>query len=99
MGKFYTAPSQTLIITSTGISPLSIAHDVLMNWKEMSEANPQLLAFVLKSIDVVWRQSWLEHKDMLDPLQKSGHFWKQLVGIVKDSLGLVDIWAALFGRC
>lgn len=79
-------PSQALVATSNSISALSVARDVLMNWKEMSEANPQLLASVLKFVDIVWRHG-LEHKATLDPLRKSSDFWKQLVGIVKDDLG------------
>ncbi|KIL58978.1 hypothetical protein M378DRAFT_85691 [Amanita muscaria Koide BX008] len=67
-------------------SALSVARDVLTNWKEMSKANPQLLASVLKFVEVVWRHG-LEHRTALDPLRKSAEFWKQLVGIVKEDLG------------
>ena len=75
-------PVQALVPTSSNIS----ARDVLTNWKDMSDANPQLLASVLKFVDIVWRHG-LEHKTTLEPLRKSSEFWKQSAGIVKDDLG------------
>jgi len=77
---------QALVPTSSNISALGVARDVLTNWKDMSDANPQLLASVLKFVDIVWRHG-LEHKATLEPLRKNGEFWKQLAGIVKDDLG------------
>ncbi|PFH50408.1 hypothetical protein AMATHDRAFT_40867 [Amanita thiersii Skay4041] len=71
---------------ANGASALNVAYDFLLNWKDMWEANPHLLASVLKFLDTVWRHG-LEHKIALEPLRKNSEFWKQLVGIVKMEIG------------
>ncbi|KAK2459938.1 hypothetical protein APHAL10511_008023 [Amanita phalloides] len=88
-GKKKEVTSQVVTTNSTStsnVSALNVAKDVLVNWKDMSDANPQLLASVLKFVDVVWRHG-LEHKAALEPLRQNTEFWKQLVGMVKEDLG------------
>ncbi|KAF8632804.1 hypothetical protein AX15_001669 [Amanita polypyramis BW_CC] len=81
-----TTTTAQLVAVTNHVSALNIARDVLVNWKDMSDANPQLLVSVLKFVDVVWRHG-LEHKAALEPLRKNAEFWRQLVGIIKDDLG------------
>lgn len=67
-------------------SAIDVARDIVSNWKEMWELNPQLLASVLRFLDVVW-QHGLEHKATLDPIRDAEEFWEQLTSIASEELG------------
>jgi nuclear pore complex protein Nup188 len=67
-------------------SAIDVACDIVSNWKEMWELNPQLLASVLRFLDVVW-QHGLEHKTTLDPIRTAEEFWEQMTSIASEELG------------
>ncbi|EGN94989.1 hypothetical protein SERLA73DRAFT_61618 [Serpula lacrymans var. lacrymans S7.3] len=68
------------------LNAVDIAHDALGNWKELWEHNPQLMASVLRFLDVVW-QHGLEHKTLLDNMREDEEFWSQLSAITREELG------------
>lgn len=62
------------------------AKQVLGSWKEMWEANPQLLASVLRFICVVWEHG-VEHKSVINSLRQNDELWHQLQELVQKDLG------------
>ncbi|KAI0650892.1 nucleoporin subcomplex protein binding to Pom34-domain-containing protein [Trametes meyenii] len=71
---------------SKSVSALSVACDMLEQWKELWELNPKLLASLLRFLDVVWQHGH-EHKSSLDPIRDDGKFFDRLGGIVAEELG------------
>ncbi|KAH7922053.1 hypothetical protein BV22DRAFT_1197706 [Leucogyrophana mollusca] len=67
-------------------SAMDVASETLANWKELWEANPQLLASVLGFLDVVW-QHGLEHKNLIDTTRTDQEFWDRLAAIAREELG------------
>ncbi|EIW76402.1 hypothetical protein CONPUDRAFT_168949 [Coniophora puteana RWD-64-598 SS2] len=67
-------------------SAVDIASRTLVHWKELCDANPQLLASVLRFLDVVWKHG-LEHKALIDATRKDTGFWKALAAITEEELG------------
>ncbi|KAF9004332.1 hypothetical protein BDQ17DRAFT_1354946 [Cyathus striatus] len=67
---------------------ISVARDVLANWEDMWEANPELLASVMRFLDMVW-QHGLEHKAVLEKLRANSEFWDQIVGVTCAEVGPV----------
>ncbi|KAH8118849.1 nucleoporin subcomplex protein binding to Pom34-domain-containing protein [Phellopilus nigrolimitatus] len=55
-----------LAITTKSASAVEAACETLSGWKELWEANPQLLASVMSFLDVVWSRN-LEHITTLEP--------------------------------
>lgn len=54
-------------------SALEVAHDILVTWKDLWEANPLLLACVFWFLDVVGQHA-VEHKAVVDPLRDDAEF-------------------------
>ncbi|KAI0774700.1 hypothetical protein BD413DRAFT_611715 [Trametes elegans] len=71
---------------SKTVSALSVACDMLEQWKELWELNPKLLASLLRFLDVVWQHGH-EHKASLDPIREDGKLFEHLAGIVAEELG------------
>ena len=67
-------------------SALEVASDTLAHWKDLWEANPQLLASVLHFLHVVW-QHGLEHKPLLDVTRQNEEFWSRIAAIAREELG------------
>ncbi|KAJ7194771.1 nucleoporin subcomplex protein binding to Pom34-domain-containing protein [Mycena pura] len=67
-------------------SALDIATNMLDGWYEMWEMNPQLLASVLRFLEVVW-QHGLEHRGVLQPLRESSSFWESITKLACAELG------------
>ncbi|KAG2045951.1 hypothetical protein BDR06DRAFT_1015158 [Suillus hirtellus] len=67
------------------MSALEVANETLSRWKDLWEANPQLLASVFRFIYVVW-QHRLEHKNLIDTTRGNDEFWTNVVAVVKKEL-------------
>ena len=67
-------------------SVLEAACQIVANWKNLWEANPQLLASGTGFLDVVWRSS-LDHSISLELAHMGKGFWDDLAGIAKEELG------------
>ncbi|KAJ7665077.1 nucleoporin subcomplex protein binding to Pom34-domain-containing protein [Mycena polygramma] len=67
-------------------SALDVATDMLEGWNEMWEGNPQLLASVLRFLEVVW-QHGLEHRGVLESLRDSSDFWERISMLACSELG------------
>ncbi|KAG5653361.1 hypothetical protein H0H81_000862 [Sphagnurus paluster] len=75
------------------MSAIDVARDVLTNWREMWELNPQLLSSVLGFLDVVWGHG-IEHKAALEAIREDGEFWTQVAAIACEELGPVPAYEA-----
>ncbi|KAL0066596.1 hypothetical protein AAF712_006400 [Marasmius tenuissimus] len=71
---------------SAPMKAIDVAHETLANWDHLWEANPQLLAAVLKFLFVVW-QHGLEHKSTLEKLRNDVDFWNQISSVACSELG------------
>ncbi|KAF7347344.1 hypothetical protein MVEN_01490100 [Mycena venus] len=68
-------------------SALDVATNMLEGWNEMWESNPQLLASVLRFLEVVW-QHGLEHRGVLESLRReSSGFWERVSMLACSELG------------
>ena len=67
-------------------SALEAARDMLLTWKELWEANPQLLASVFRFLNVVWEHAF-EHMAVLQPLRSDADFWDQIVSAACTEVG------------
>lgn len=67
-------------------SALSVAHSMLEQWKDLWEVHPQLLASLLRFLDVVWEHGH-EHKTSLDATREDDTFFEHLASIVGEELG------------
>ncbi|KAL4081354.1 nucleoporin subcomplex protein binding to Pom34-domain-containing protein [Scleroderma yunnanense] len=67
-------------------SALEVASDTLIHWKDLWEANPQLLASVLHFLHGVW-QHGLEHKPLIDVMRQNEEFWSRIAAIAREELG------------
>ncbi|KAJ7492060.1 nucleoporin subcomplex protein binding to Pom34-domain-containing protein [Mycena latifolia] len=67
-------------------SALDVATSMLEGWNEMWELNPQLLAYVLRFVEVVW-QHGLEHRGVLESLRVSSDFWERMTMLACAELG------------
>ncbi|KAJ6520404.1 nucleoporin subcomplex protein binding to Pom34-domain-containing protein [Mycena sanguinolenta] len=65
---------------------LDVATSMLEGWNEMWESNPQLLASVLRFLEVVW-QHGLEHRSVLQSLRESSDFWERISKLACSELG------------
>ncbi|KAJ7919323.1 nucleoporin subcomplex protein binding to Pom34-domain-containing protein [Mycena leptocephala] len=68
------------------LNALDVATNMLEGWNEMWELNPQLLASVLRFLEVVW-QHGLEHRGVLEPLRESSDFWERISMLACSELG------------
>ena len=71
---------------------LDVAGDKLVNWKDLWEGNPLILAFVFRFLDIVWQHA-LEHKSILESLRKDGEFWERVIGVACEEVGPVPDYA------
>ena len=67
-------------------SALDVARDIITNWKNLWDLNPQILASVSRFLDVVW-QHGLEHTAALGAIHEDANFWEQLAAIASEELG------------
>lgn len=67
-------------------SAVEAACKTLAGWKELWEANPQLLSSVMKFLDVVWSRS-LEHITTQEPSKGDSEFWKHISAVAREELG------------
>jgi len=65
---------------------IQVARDILANWKDIWEVNPQLMASVLRFLEMVW-QHGLEHKAILNTIRSDEEFWDQIISIVCEETG------------
>ncbi|GLB34283.1 putative nucleoporin subcomplex protein binding to Pom34 [Lyophyllum shimeji] len=65
---------------------IDVARDVIANWRELWDVNPQLLTSVLRFLDVVW-QHGLEHKAALQAIREDEGFWDQVTSIACEEVG------------
>nr|GAT55792.1 predicted protein [Mycena chlorophos] len=72
----------------TSESALDVATHMLGGWNEMWEMNPQLLASILRFLEVVW-QHGLEHRAVLQDLRESSEFWDRVTKLACAELGPV----------
>ncbi|KIY52286.1 hypothetical protein FISHEDRAFT_69977 [Fistulina hepatica ATCC 64428] len=63
-----------------------IAKDIVTNWKDMWEINPQLLAAVFRFLDTVW-QHGLEHKTILDAIRSETPLWEKIGAAASEPMG------------
>ncbi|GJE87499.1 nucleoporin subcomplex protein binding to Pom34-domain-containing protein [Phanerochaete sordida] len=69
-------------------SALAVACNMLEQWEDLWELNPQLLASLLRFLDVVWEHGH-EHKSTLDAIRDDAKFFGHLASIIKKELGPV----------
>lgn len=67
-------------------SALTVACNMLEQWEDLWELNPQLLASLLRFLDVVWEHGH-EHKSSLDIARDDAKFFEHLAFIIKKELG------------
>ncbi|KAI5121186.1 hypothetical protein M0805_005987 [Coniferiporia weirii] len=72
--------------TAKSASAVEAACETLSGWKELWEANPQLLTSVMGFLDVVWSRS-LEHVTTLEATRADAEFWKYISSIAEEELG------------
>ena len=68
------------------INAVSVACDMLIQWKELYESNPQLLASLLRFLDVVWQHGH-EHKQHLEAIRNDVNLFQRLAAIIAEELG------------
>jgi len=59
---------------------------MLLTWRELWEANPQLLASVFRFLNVVWGHAF-EHMAVFQPLRSDADFWDQIVSAACAEVG------------
>ena len=74
------------VLKEKKMNATNAAKQVLVSWEEMWEANPKLLASVLRFVCVVWEHK-LEHKSAINSLRQNDEIWCQLQVIVQKDLG------------
>ncbi|KAI9507509.1 hypothetical protein F5148DRAFT_1299700 [Russula earlei] len=70
---------------SKRVSALDAAREMLANWNEYWETNPQLLSAVLGFLTVVWQRGW-DHQSTLTNIRKNFEFWSQLAALAKEEI-------------
>ena len=76
---------------SSSSSALDAACEMIVSWKELWEANPLLLACVFRFLDSVWQHA-LEHKTVLDPIQRDSEFWTSIAAVACEEVGPVPTY-------
>ncbi|KAH8096603.1 hypothetical protein BXZ70DRAFT_991345 [Cristinia sonorae] len=69
-------------------SAFSVARDMIEQWKGLWELNPQLLASLMRFLDVIWEHGH-EHEYAMSHNRDDRVFWDSLAAIVKEELGPV----------
>ncbi|KAI6166332.1 nucleoporin subcomplex protein binding to Pom34-domain-containing protein [Pisolithus thermaeus] len=68
------------------MTTLDVARVALERWKDLWEANPQLLASILQFLYVVWQHGH-EHKARIDVTRQDEEFWSRIAAIAREELG------------
>jgi len=68
------------------VSAVTIACDMLEEWNQLWELNPQLLASLLRFLDIVWEHGH-EHKPYLETIRKDSGLFEHLAAILAEELG------------
>lgn len=71
---------------SPASSPFDTACDVIVEWKDLWEFNPHVLACILGFLHAVWDRA-LEHRETVGSRRKSVPFWTALAGILMEETG------------
>ncbi|THH29876.1 hypothetical protein EUX98_g4309 [Antrodiella citrinella] len=66
----------------------TVARDMMEQWRELWESNPQLLASLMRFLDVVWEHGH-EHQATLETIREEKEFWESMADIIKEELGPV----------
>ncbi|KAF9553540.1 hypothetical protein CPC08DRAFT_673179 [Agrocybe pediades] len=69
-------------------SALDIAREILSSWNDIWEANPLILSYVFRFLDIVWQHA-LEHKSVVEPLRQDAEFWEKIAEVAKTEVGPV----------
>lgn len=69
-------------------SAMDVACEMLSEWRELWELNPQLLTSILRFLDAVWQHA-LEHKAVLETIRNDEDFWTRLADIACEEVGPV----------
>lgn len=67
-------------------SAVTLACDMLQQWEELWDPNPELLASLLRFMDVVWEHAH-EHKQHLEPICQDARLFEHLAAILGKELG------------
>jgi nuclear pore complex protein Nup188 len=67
------------------VSALDASREMLANWNDYWESNPQLLASILGFLVAVWQRG-REHQSTLTDIRKNPEFWNQLAGLTKEEI-------------
>ena len=68
------------------LSAIEIASATMEQWKDLWDANPRVLACILRFLDITWQHGF-EHKATLRTLRNDAQFWNRLVCCAKEELG------------
>ena len=74
------------VLKEKKMNATNAAKQVLGSWEEMWEANPRLLASVLRFLCLVWEHK-LEHKSAINILRQNDEIWCQLQELIQKDLG------------
>lgn len=69
-----------------GITAMQVARDSLTNWEVLWDANPQLLALIMRFIDTVWMHH-SEHPKVMENILQDSEFWPQITSLISAELG------------
>ena len=72
--------------SSKTLSAIEIASAIMEQWKDLWDANPRVLACILRFLDITWQHAF-EHKATLNALRGDAQFWDRLVCCAKEELG------------
>ena len=72
--------------SSKTLSAIEIAFATMEQWKDLWDANPRVLACILRFLDITWKHGF-EHKVTLGDLRGDALFWSRLVCCAKEELG------------
>ena len=72
--------------SSKTLSAIEIVSVTMEKWKDLWDANPRVLACVLRFLDITWQHGF-EHKATLSSLRSDAQFWNRLVCCAKEELG------------
>lgn len=73
-------------VSSKNPSAIEVVSATLEQWKDLWDANPRVLACILRFLDTTWQHGF-EHKSTLSILRRDAQFWNRLVCCAKEELG------------
>ena len=72
--------------SSKTLSAIEIASATMEQWKDLWDANPRVLACILRFLNITWQHGF-EHKATLNTLRSDPQFWNRLICCAKEELG------------